>query len=654
MSAPRAAHRWMAGTMVRTRIYVGVAVLVMLGVLVMLHVYRGLGDVAGHLAKLEEVEAPFSIAAVEMEKNTGEYALGVLQYVAHPSAEVRAEAVHDHADFFGYHNSYMRLASSQRKRDLGRDVAARFQHLVTKGDALMRRRDVLDAQFRRLTETLEGIDRTIDDHLQPQLHGGADAHGKVLSALTDVEAEAAEIGFWLAVYAHRPDALARHRVLGKLDELDGAMRAYQQLTNNAHTRRVGAEMQAQLKPLRAGAVALFDGEAAMAKDVAVFVRLHDQIDTVFDDKIQLLASRGLTQPQELADRTTERVLSLLRIAIPLYALLALVVGTLLTLSIVRPLKRLARGTRAIGENDLAYRIPVHGKGEFEDLARQFNAMVGRLQESTVSRGLLEANQHELRTTVAELRQEILDRRRAEREREALQLQLRRSEAMAAMGSLVAGVAHEVRNPLFGITATLDAMEADRRGEPLHASHQQVLRREVTRLNRLMINLLEYGRPPGTDLAPAPLSRLIAEAVLVCGPVAEAAEVEIVCALGDVEAEVAMQSTRLLQVFVNLIENAVQHAPPQSRVEVTLRVETEADGRAWAHCEVLDSGAGFSEEDLVQVFTPFFTRRRKGTGLGLAIVQRIMEEHGGSVQAGNRASGGACLQVRLPCARTDAA
>ncbi|HEY4581395.1 MAG TPA: ATP-binding protein [Lysobacter sp.] len=634
--------------MVRTRIYLAVAVLVVLGVLVMLHVYRGLGDVAGHLAKLEEVEAPFSIAAVEMEKNTGEFALGVLQYVARPAAGVRAEAANDRADFFRYHGSYMRLASSQRKRDLGRHVAAEFRRLVDGGHDLMRRRDALDAQFLKVTERLEGIDRIIDDDLQPRLRADVAAHARVLSALTDVEAEAAEIGFWLAVHAYRPDALSRGQVLDKLDELDDALRAYMRLAGSADARRSGGDMQAHVAPLRAAAAALFEGEAAMTRDVDAFVRLHEHIDAVFDEEIQRLASSGLSQPQAQADLTTESVLSLLRIAIPLYALLALVVGTLLSLSIVRPLKRLALGTRAIGERDLSYRIPVHGKGEFEDLARQFNAMVERLQESTVSRGLLEANQHELRATVAELRQEIHDRRQAEREREALELQLRRSEAMAAMGSLVAGVAHEVRNPLFGITATLDAMEADLRGEPLHACHQRVLRREVTRLNRLMTSLLEYGRPPGTDLAPGPLPRLIAEAVQVCGPVAEAAGVAVASRLGDAAVEVPMQPARLLQVFVNLIENAVQHAPAGSTVEVRLRVEADADGRDWAHCEVLDAGSGFSDEDLAHVFTPFFTRRRKGTGLGLAIVQRIVEEHGGSVVAGNRPGGGACLQVRLPC------
>ena len=164
------------------------------------------------------------------------------------------------------------------------------------------------------------------------------------------------------------------------------------------------------------------------------------MDDVFDGEVESLKQEGLTEPREQADQAAKQVLVALRYVIPLYVLLTLTGGWLLVRAIVRPLRRLALGTRAIGAGDLEYRIVEQGKDEFEDLARQFNRMVAQLQESTVSRGLLEASEQKLQQTVAELRQEIEEHQRSERAREKLQAELRRSEAMAAMGTLMAGVA----------------------------------------------------------------------------------------------------------------------------------------------------------------------------------------------------------------------
>lgn len=150
------------------------------------------------------------------------------------------------------------------------------------------------------------------------------------------------------------------------------------------------------------------------------------------------------------------------------------------------------GTRAIGEGDLGYRIAAPGSDEFSDLAHEFDRMVGQLQETTVSKDALQASEKRLSETVVDLRHEIAGRERAERERAGLQAELRRSETMAAMGVLVFGVAHEVRNPLFGISSTLDAMDARLKKGGDHHRYMDVLHGEVNRLSKLMGDLLDYG------------------------------------------------------------------------------------------------------------------------------------------------------------------
>jgi PAS domain S-box-containing protein len=223
----------------------------------------------------------------------------------------------------------------------------------------------------------------------------------------------------------------------------------------------------------------------------------------------------------------------------------------------------------------------------------------------------------------------------------LQDSLRRSEAMSAMGELVAGVAHEVRNPLFGLSATLDAMEQVASNDPKQP-YLRLMRGELDRISELMRDLLEYGRPPAVSLVPGALAPVVAQSVRACQPLAEKASVEIVDEVTAEAGMVLMDAARLAQVFQNLIENAIQHSPKGQRVRVVAR-----RGESDVEVSVLDSGHGFREDDLPHIFDPFFSRRRGGTGLGLSIVQKIVEQHGGRIEAGNRPEGGARVSVRLP-------
>lgn len=231
----------------------------------------------------------------------------------------------------------------------------------------------------------------------------------------------------------------------------------------------------------------------------------------------------------------------------------------------------------------------------------------------------------------------------------LQESLRRSETMSAMGALVAGVAHEVRNPLFGISATLDAFESRFGSKKDFRRYFDVLQGEVRRLSELMHQLLEYGKPARLDLAEMAPDEILAMACTACGPLAERVGVTVVSEVATGLPAVQVDRGRISQVFLNLLENAIQHSPRDGSVAVRAeRVARTGEGdREGVRFVVEDSGPGFLPGDLRHVFEPFFTRRRGGTGLGLSIVQRIVEQHDGEVVAANRPGGGACMRVFLP-------
>jgi PAS domain S-box-containing protein len=229
------------------------------------------------------------------------------------------------------------------------------------------------------------------------------------------------------------------------------------------------------------------------------------------------------------------------------------------------------------------------------------------------------------------------------QRKTMEQKLRRSERMSAIGSLVAGVAHEVRNPLFGIAATLDAFEAEFGVTEETQEYLTTLRNDVSRLTRLMNDLLEYGRPHEIVRDVQSVEPVMAETVRVCMGQARDKGVEIKLQIARSLPQVPIDADRMLQVLKNVVENAIEFSKSGDAVVI----EAQRDGDGTVVCTVGDSGPGFRAEDLPHVFEPFFTRRRGGSGLGLAIAQKIVADHGGTVTAANAPTGGARLEIRIP-------
>ncbi len=224
--------------------------------------------------------------------------------------------------------------------------------------------------------------------------------------------------------------------------------------------------------------------------------------------------------------------------------------------------------------------------------------------------------------------------------------LRRAEAMAQLGALVAGVAHEVRNPLFAISATTDALESRTAGREDLAPFTAALRGEVARLSRLTRDLLEYGRPAALDLEEVELGELVPRALRSLEALAAERRVAIRNLVRPELARVRVDAGRVAQVVQNLVDNALRLSPAGAEVEVRGDVVDSRERRR-VELAVADRGPGFPEADRHRVFEPFFTGRQGGTGLGLAIVSRIVEDHGGAVEVLDRPGGGAVVGFWLP-------
>ena len=232
-------------------------------------------------------------------------------------------------------------------------------------------------------------------------------------------------------------------------------------------------------------------------------------------------------------------------------------------------------------------------------------------------------------------------RRQASERERLRVELRRSERLAALGKLLAGVAHEVRNPLAGIRGITQLLV---RGVDLGEEGFGHLIDEVDRLEGIVSRLLQFSRADAQDLAPGDLSAVVAEAAKLAQDRARELGVRVELDLADQLPLVDMAPPALVQVFRNLTTNALHVMSSGGVLKLSTRLDPAAGG---VTASVADQGPGLSPDVLAHLFEPFFTTKPEGTGLGLAIAREIALAHRGDLTAGNRPEGGAVFTLTIP-------
>lgn len=235
-------------------------------------------------------------------------------------------------------------------------------------------------------------------------------------------------------------------------------------------------------------------------------------------------------------------------------------------------------------------------------------------------------------------------------------QLRRSDRLAALGVLAAGVAHEVRNPLVGIRAAAQLMEREPEFPPTFREFTGIIVRQVDRLNRIVDELLTFAGQRPLRRQPCNINQLLEEALRLLEPTLEGTRVVAVRRYDPEVPAVVGDPDRLLQVVLNLVRNGIESMADGGEIIVRTRFERVAPqcgGRSAAVLDVTDRGSGISPDAQRQLFNPFFTTKDGGTGLGLPLSIRIVEEHGGTIEVQSRVGEGTTFRVLLPLAGDDA-
>lgn len=226
---------------------------------------------------------------------------------------------------------------------------------------------------------------------------------------------------------------------------------------------------------------------------------------------------------------------------------------------------------------------------------------------------------------------------------ALTDQLIRADRLAAMGELTAGVAHEVRNPLGIIRASVQLVEDSGADPERVAEATGVIKQEIDRLDRVIKALLDFGRPSAPTLRPIDIEEVVADVVLFTRQFAGQSQVEIETEFSSGMPLVNADPDQLKQVLVNLVSNAVQ-AMEADGGEIRIKVW---DDDSFVFVSVADTGPGIPADVLGKVFDPFYSTKDSGTGLGLTIVHRIIDQHGGRIEVESSPGEGTTFTVALP-------
>lgn len=238
---------------------------------------------------------------------------------------------------------------------------------------------------------------------------------------------------------------------------------------------------------------------------------------------------------------------------------------------------------------------------------------------------------------------------------AMQQAVERSERLADLGRVAAGLAHELRNPLASMSGCIELLRVNTALREEERRLMEIVLREATRLNHLVTSLLEFTRPVPPRREPTDLHVLVKEAVQVFSNDPEAQHVRVELAIEPTR--VSCDADQMKQVIWNLLSNAAQAISGREGegegIGGVVRVSCTTELGGVARLEVADDGPGIAPSDLPKMFVPFFTTKQRGSGLGLATIQRIVDAHGGTVSVESALGRGAAFTIRIPFSATPA-
>ncbi len=296
-----------------------------------------------------------------------------------------------------------------------------------------------------------------------------------------------------------------------------------------------------------------------------------------------------------------------------------------------PVRALVRHSELVASGNLESRVPVTSGDELGELSEAVNDMTESLGRAD----------KELKVWADSLENKV-----EERSREIMRMeeQLRRSEKLASLGTLAAGVAHEINNPLTGILLYASIINSDKRLDQALLPDVERVITETQRCAGIVKNLLEFSRESSPEKEVITLRAILDEVVTFVSKLPDFKDIVIRKNYGADIRQILVDPRQIRQVFMNLVINAGHAMPQGGDFEISTYLSPD---NKYVCASLKDNGCGIPEENLARIFDPFFTTRSDGTGLGLSISYGIIQNNGGTIEVKSTIGEGTTFIVMLP-------
>jgi two-component system NtrC family sensor kinase len=414
--------------------------------------------------------------------------------------------------------------------------------------------------------------------------------------------------------------------IGTATIFQGDLRISTNVKNQDGTRALGTLVSDEIRDRVLKEGSRWVGEAFVVN--AIYIAAYEPIRSPMNNIIGILYVGVLRQPfDDVLQKTLMTFLGIALVGIVLIVLISVFLARRLS----RPLTRLEQIARNIAGGEYKREFIVKGPREIEDLAHSLDEMARQL----------EAEKRELEEWGNTLEKKVNER--AE-EMKKIQSQMFRSEKLASLGKLAAGVAHEINNPLTGILTNSSLLLEDLEPGDPRREDVDVMVKETMRCREIVKRLLDFAKQTKPQTRLASLNTLLENIILLVRNQASFRNVTIETELGADIPNVFVDPDQIQQVFINIILNAAEAMTKGGRLTITSAL---APDEQYVVVRFADTGPGIPDELRERIFDPFYTTKEHGTGLGLSISYGIVEQHGGTISVESVIGKGSTFIIQLP-------
>jgi hypothetical protein len=306
----------------------------------------------------------------------------------------------------------------------------------------------------------------------------------------------------------------------------------------------------------------------------------------------------------------------------IFVLVGVVLWLLIVRLVTQPVSHVLEQMRNVQAGDLRARATIESLDEIGELAGGFNAMVKSLHDAT--RELEESHEK----------------------------QIQQAGKLASIGELASGIAHEIRNPLAGIGAAVEVLSEENNLNGQRTEIVTEIRRQITRLNRTLHDLLEFARLRDPETAPCDVHELIRPMLALVRPDAQKFHVRIEESFATDLPPIFADAAQMQQALLNILLNGIQAMPDGGTLSVGAESVGLDTGDVRVRIKIRDTGIGIARQHLAKIFSPFFTTKHRGTGLGLSITRTIIEKHHGTIAVDSEPGKGTTFTLELAACKRE--